>query len=143
MIRKETSYGILAVRMVHNHWEIFLVKHQKGHWAFPKGHAEEGETPKETAARELEEETGGKVIRFLDLPPLEEHYSFQSNGDVIEKTNRYFFAEVEGAGSSRQEKEIAACKWLSFEEAIQLITFPEAKKVLQEASSKLQVSRKL
>ena len=36
-----------------------MVKHRAGgHWAFPKGHVEKGETETETAVREVLEETG-------------------------------------------------------------------------------------
>ena len=37
----------------------------QGHWDFPKGHVDKGETEVETAIRELEEETGVKNIIFF------------------------------------------------------------------------------
>ena len=37
---------------------FLLIQHQAGHWAFPKGHANPGESPAETARREFAEETG-------------------------------------------------------------------------------------
>ena len=36
---------------------VLLVKHNAGHWDFPKGHMEDGETEIETAIREVKEET--------------------------------------------------------------------------------------
>ena len=42
--------------------KFLLVKNKNGHhWSFPKGHIEIGETIKDTALREIEEETGLKV----------------------------------------------------------------------------------
>ncbi|MBD3304395.1 NUDIX domain-containing protein, partial [Candidatus Woesearchaeota archaeon] len=45
--------------IIFNNGKYLLVKHKEGgHWDFPKGHAEEGETEEETALREIYEETG-------------------------------------------------------------------------------------
>jgi 8-oxo-dGTP pyrophosphatase MutT (NUDIX family) len=143
MVKKEKAFGIIAIRRNQNQWETFLVKHCKGHWAFPKGHAEGGEMPRETAAREMEEETGGKVIRFLDIPSLEERYSFQIDNETIDKTVVYFIAEVMNAGSLLQEKEIAEAGWFSFEDAEKRMTFLEAKKVCREAFLKLQMASQI
>lgn len=43
-----------------------------GEWCFPGGHAEQGESPIETAIREIEEETGLKFLQS-DLCPLFNH----------------------------------------------------------------------
>ena len=43
-MRKEKSCGALVVRMGNDEPEILLIKHNGGHWAFPKGHVEAGET---------------------------------------------------------------------------------------------------
>ena len=40
---------------------VVLRKNQNGHWLFPKGHIEEGESPEEAAVREVAEELGLKV----------------------------------------------------------------------------------
>lgn len=42
--------------------------HGKTHWEFPAGRIDEGESPAQAAARELEEETGYRAARLLPLP---------------------------------------------------------------------------
>jgi bis(5'-nucleosidyl)-tetraphosphatase len=125
---KETRhcFGIIAVRFNEGELELFLVHHKKGHWAFPKGHPEEGESPKQTAQRELEEETGLKVEDFLALNPIEESYHFEEGGVEIEKTVTYFFAKVKGK-IDLQEVEIVDGTWLSLPDAKERITFDEAR----------------
>lgn len=51
--RKNPESGVL---------EFLLVQDAKDRWTIPKGHVEEGETTKETAKREITEETGLKDI---------------------------------------------------------------------------------
>ncbi|MFN0065205.1 MAG: NUDIX domain-containing protein, partial [Chlamydiales bacterium] len=97
------AFGIIPIKKR----RVLLVHHQKGHWSFPKGHAEENEDPKMTAARELKEETGLDVIRFLEIPPIEEEYAF----DLIRKKVTYFFAEVEGK-LQLQTAEIQEARWV-------------------------------
>lgn len=59
----EKSCGALVYRKYHGNTEILLIKHlNSGHWSFPKGHVEEGETEVETAIREIKEETGIDVM---------------------------------------------------------------------------------
>ena len=53
----EKSCGVILF----NGQEVLLLQHpdskNKGHWDFPKGHIENGETEPQTALRELAEET--------------------------------------------------------------------------------------
>ena len=128
MVRHETSYGIIPLQNISGEWQVLLVFHEKGHWAFPKGHANQGEKEQGTAERELKEETGLSIVRFLDLPPFKEHYFFHDPSDLIDKTVIYWVAEVAGE-IKLQEAEIADCKWLSLKEAPQWATFPQTKNI--------------
>ena len=58
----EKSCGCIVL----NNEQVLLVKHNKGHWDFPKGHVEEGETEKQTALREVKEETNIDVQIISD-----------------------------------------------------------------------------
>ena len=116
------AFGIIPLR----EGKTLLVKHQKGHWAFPKGHPNPGEIPKETAKRELQEETGLFVVRFLGKK-FHEHYSF----GTTDKSVTYFLAEVAGE-LVLQKEEIADGRWMSFEEAASLATFDACKQICKE-----------
>jgi 8-oxo-dGTP pyrophosphatase MutT (NUDIX family) len=127
----EYSFGIIPLRRIGRQWEVFLIQHRgAGHWAFPKGHAEEGETSQETAQREMQEETGLRLVNWLPYPPLEETYRFNRHGKLVDKRVTYFIAEVTGE-VCLQSQEIAAGRWLNLKEALDLITFTEGKRICQ------------
>lgn len=128
----EESFGIIPLKKEKGEWFVFLVQHHAGHWGFPKGHAENKEVPKETAKRELFEETGLHVIKFLCETPVEETYFFTFEGERIKKKVFYFIAEVSG-DIRLQKNEIAAGKWTLLSQATDEISFFQAKKVCEKA----------
>lgn len=128
----DEAFGIIPLRQKNRQWETLLVKHRKGHWAFPKGHPEPGEMPQETALRELKEETGLTVKQLLPKEPLKEFYIFRQGEKLVEKTVTYYLAEVEGE-IILQDEELEASRWLSFEQAAKQATFPESKKLAEKA----------
>jgi bis(5'-nucleosidyl)-tetraphosphatase len=136
MYRKETSFGIIPVRFFRKKWQILLIRHQSGHWSFPKGHANLKETPKETAERELNEEVGLSVVYFFPQD-YKEHYFFTWNGQKIDKTVEYFQAMVKGK-ITIQEDEISDARWLNLDEAENRSTFPEAKRICREVKASLE-----
>jgi len=137
MRKCETSYGIIPLRKQNETWYVLLVKHGKGHWAFPKGHPETGEKPMETAEREFKEETGLQIARFLEIPMQKEHYTFPHGSDWINKTVCYFTAEVHGEVSI-QEAEIEDFQWLDLDEAQKIITFKEARALCAKIKNHLE-----
>lgn len=128
----ETSYGIIPLCKKAGEWHVLLIQHDAaGHWAFPKGHPEKGEEPRQTAARELQEETGLEVLRYLSHSPFMEKYHFFAKGQRIEKTVMYFLAEVTGE-VALQAEEIKAAKWVPLSEAATHVTFPAAKTICNQ-----------
>lgn len=123
------SYGIIPIRRTENCLQVLLVQHQSGHWAFPKGHAELGETPQQTAVRELKEETGLGIKFFYPFEEeITENYFFKFQGSLIKKQVTYFVAEVEG-NITLQQDEIKDSRWLEFPEALLLIDFKESRTI--------------
>lgn len=121
------SYGIIPLKYNEKMgWEILLIKHHAGHWSFPKGHAEAEETHEQAAERELLEETGLKIKKYLHKEPLKEVYFFKYNGQLIHKTVLYYLAEVTGT-VILQEVELEDYCWLPLNEAHKKMTFKQGK----------------
>lgn len=117
--------------------KYLLLHYESGHWDFPRGHIERGETERETAARETEEETGIKKINFI--PGFRQALSWfyrKKIGKkmlVSSKTAVLFLAETK----SRQIKisgEHIGYKWLVFSKAIEQLTFQKSQKILEKAN---------
>jgi bis(5'-nucleosidyl)-tetraphosphatase len=130
-MRRDQSYGIIPLKEIDHEWHVLLVQLHKGHWGLPKGHGETGESPKQSAERELTEETALQVKHYLSQDSLEEHYMFKQDGVLIDKTVTYFLAEVTGEYKV-QELEIAAARWVPLKEAPNVATFKETKRILEE-----------
>lgn len=129
---KEASFGIVPMLQQDGKILFLLVQHRAGHWGFPKGHAEPGETPIQSACRELEEETGIAAYQLLDAPAFTESYKVLKKLRIIEKTVTYFLATVQSAEVNVQEKEIQAFAWLPFQEALSRVTFAQSQQLLKQ-----------
>lgn len=100
-------------------------------WGFPKGHLNEGESSKNAALREVEEETGikGKIIDKVG----QSKYFFSQNGGKIFKVVTIFKMEYVSGDSMPQVAEINEVKWLDPDEAMKFLTFKNDKDLLKKA----------
>lgn len=133
----DQSFGVIPIfKDKDGNFLFCLVRHADGHWGFPKGHSNEGESEKDTALRELEEETGITNIELLDGKTFIEHYSFQKESVRYDKSVKYFLGVVSSMDTKTPrgfEGEIPELKRVSFEDAKSLLTFPEAKVIVESA----------
>lgn len=128
---KEESFGILPLKKEQGNWTIFLIKSRSGgYWGFPKGKSNPGETAQASATRELKEETGLDLDRFLTDEPLIEDYEYSFKGRRISKTVTYFPALVKGS-IRLQTEEVIAGKWVPLDQAAVQLTYPESQRLLQ------------
>ena len=73
-MRHEKSCGAVVFSQFDGAWHVLLIRHEHGrHISFPKGHVEAGESERQTAEREILEETGVRVhthtARYLASQP--------------------------------------------------------------------------
>jgi len=94
-------------------------------WVLPKGHIEEGEQLRETAVREVYEETGVWARIVHDLRDV----SYSVNGDILRV--RVFLMQAMGRGL-RSEKDRRHV-WLRFDKAVAKASHIETRELLQAA----------
>ena len=80
----DQAFGLIPVLINNNHYQFLLIQHQGGHWGFPKGHAEAGESPVQSACREFEEETGITQYEVNEGVSLIEQYQFEVRGTQVD-----------------------------------------------------------
>lgn len=137
-MKQEHSCGIVPLKQEGTNVYVLVIVHKGGrHWGFPKGHKDPGETDLQTAERELLEETGLRVVRWVSQRPYVETYVFYKFHQKIHKKVSYFPAFVEGE-LSLQLDEIVDSRWVLIEEASNHLTFKEAKEICGKVQSLLQ-----
>lgn len=129
---KDQAFGIVPVYIENGVEQFLLVQHQAGHWSFPKGHAEAGESAIETACRELKEETGIRKFELMGTQSFREQYQILKKKQAIDKTVTYFVAQVRSPKVTCQADEIRNYAWLPFQEALAQITFEPSKQILRQ-----------
>jgi len=134
-MKNDQSMGVIVFFRFPRSIKYLLIKHQKGHWSFPKGHADKGETKFEAALRELKEETGVSKIQLLKKRVmLIDSYKF-TNGKgvkILKKVN-YFIAEAKNKKVNIDFKEVVNFKWCTFNAGMEKITYDESKSIFKKA----------
>ena len=126
MRKARCSGGIII-----NNGKYLLVKHKEGgHWDFPKGHVEEGETEKKTALREIYEETGLNVSL---MEGFKESISYIDEINDEDKTVVFFLFKADSFKIKHITDDVIDSIWLTYAEALDKITFDSAKELLRKA----------
>lgn len=130
-MKRDRSWGAVVFRDDGPTRLFLLVKLASGgHWDHPKGHPEPGESPRETARREIREE-GAVTVSFLEGFLSQMNWTLPSG---IPKDVGYFLAErVRDTSAGGPEGEILDVAWLSYSDAMNLITYESGRKVLGDA----------
>lgn len=101
-------------------------------WVLPKGTVEEGEEFKETAIREVKEETGADaaIIKYVG----KSQYTFNTPHDTVIKDVHWFLMRSENYYSKPQREEFFQDSgYYKYHEAYHLLRFPNEKQMLERA----------
>lgn len=101
-------------------------------WVLPKGTVEAGEEYKETALREVKEETGvsASIIKYIG----KSQYTFNTPQDVVEKDVHWYLMMADSYYSKPQREEyFLDSGYYKFYEAYHLLKFSNEKQILEKA----------
>ena len=130
----EKSCGAVVLRNDRSSGElkryVLMIKHSSfGHYSFPKGHVEAGESEKMTAEREVMEETNVKIhINEKFRQPV--YYKPKPN---VKKEVVYFLAFTRQTEIKPREGEIEEVAWVLVDDAGRLLAHDNDRRVLSLA----------
>ncbi|MBR6316005.1 MAG: NUDIX hydrolase [Lachnospiraceae bacterium] len=100
-------------------------------WVLPKGTVEEGEDFKDTAVREVLEESGARatIMKYIS----DSSYTFTAGPDTVEKTVHWYLMMSDSYYSKPQREEFFVDSgYYKYHEAIHLLKFANEKQILEQ-----------
>lgn len=131
-MKHQYSAGIILYKKEHDTILYLLLRYGAGHWDFPKGKIEPGETKQEAALRELMEETN--LTAHID-DTFEETFDYIFTDYDKKPTQKtvYFFTGQAIKTNVKLSHEHTDFTWLSYKKAFEQLTYDNAKEVLKKA----------
>ncbi len=113
-----------------------LLRYPAGHWDFPKGNVEKGESEGQTVLREVREETNLDDVKLIDGFRRKIEYFYRRGGKSVHKEVVFMLAETkrEDVKISSEHREYA---WFNFQDALENVTYKNSKRLLLLAQSYL------
>ena len=138
VVREPTAGGIVFRRNPKTKdTEILLIQDAKNRWTIPKGHIEEGESPKQTAEREIHEETGLEKIKVLNwLGKI--NFRYRRVSSLVLMTTDIFLVKVEGDSDKLKPEEwMNGIEWFPTMKALDKIEYEDISKLILLALKKI------
>lgn len=130
-MKQEKSCGAVVFFEAEGRRLYLIEKMRQGHLSLCKGHVEGAETEKETALREIREETA------LSAEILE---GFRETTEYSPRPGRwktvvFFLAKAAGTDTAPQPEEVTEISWLPLEKALDTLTFESDRGGLRKADA--------
>lgn len=134
---RETTAGGIAYRLnpASKKLEFLMVQDARDRWTIPKGHVEEGENTKQTALREIKEETGLTDI-VLKSWLGKNNFRFRRQNSLILMVTHIYLAEARSNTDNLVPEDwMNGIQWFPAEEAVKKIAY-ENVSILMELAIK-------
>jgi 8-oxo-dGTP diphosphatase len=132
----QVSAGGVAFRWQGYEPEMVIVSVKpKMRWQLPKGIVDPGETPEMTAVREVREEAGVESELLALIETIEYWYRAVKYGKPVRyhKFVHFYLLRYRSGDVSDHDHEVQAARWVSFEEAIEMLAFESERRVVEKA----------
>lgn len=130
VVRETASGGIIYRKNDRGKVEILLIQDAKNRWTIAKGHIEEGESPDETARREITEETGLKEMNIHAwLGKIEFRYR-RGESLVLISQHVYLVEALGDTDDLHKEDWMNGIKWFPATEAFDIIEYDDIGKLI-------------
>jgi 8-oxo-dGTP pyrophosphatase MutT (NUDIX family) len=142
-VEREFSAGGVLVKAIRGRAMIAAIRPQgkpEGTWALPKGNIDPGETPAETAVREVLEETGVQGRLLEKLGDVKYTYTRRGGVRVFKIVSFYLLRAGRGRLGEIEEAmrvEVAEARWLPLDEAPRLLSYGGEREMAKRARDRL------
>lgn len=141
VVREITAGGIVWRKNKKGEVEILLLQDVKGRWSIPKGHIEEGESPKETAEREIREETALKEMRMMSWLG-KTSFRYRRQNSLVLMTTQIYLVEAKGDTDDVHKEDIyKSLEWLPANKALDVIEYEDIGKLILIALKKIRTDK--
>jgi 8-oxo-dGTP pyrophosphatase MutT (NUDIX family) len=140
----QISAGGVAFRWQDSEPEIAIVSVKpKLRWQLPKGIVDPGESPDVTAVREVREEAGVEADRLGLIETIEYWYRSVKYGKPVRyhKFVHFYLLQYRSGDVSQHDHEIEEARWVSFDEAIEMLEFKNERDVVEKAREMIKTVR--
>jgi len=134
---EERSAGAVLFNDIGSGRRYLLLRYPAGHWDFPKGNVEKGETEGQTVLREVREETGLDDVKLIDGFRRKIEYFYRRERKSIHKEVVFLLAETK-TDDVKISFEHQAFGWFSFQEALENVTYNNSRRILLQAQKYLE-----
>lgn len=137
----QVSAGGVAFRWRDAEPEVAIVRVKpKLRWQLPKGIVDEGETPQVTAVREVREEGGVETELIKLIETIEYWYRSVKYGKPVRyhKFVHFYLLQYKSGDVSDHDQEVEEARWVSIDEAIELLEFKNEREVVEKARRMIQ-----
>lgn len=131
VVREPTSGGMVFRRNKKTREiEILLIQDAKDRWTIPKGHIEEGESARDTAEREIREETGLQEMEVLNwLGKI--NFRYRRVTSLVLMTTEIFLVQAKGdTDKLKPEDWMNGIQWFKASDALDKIEYEDIGKII-------------
>jgi 8-oxo-dGTP pyrophosphatase MutT (NUDIX family) len=128
---QEVSYGGVVVRG--DEVIVIVPRGRRRVLGLPKGGANAGESPEQTTAREVREETGITASVRERLGQVD--YTYRRAGRRIDKTVHFYLCAFEAGDTADHDHEVDDARWMPLREARRRLSYPGERAMIERALS--------
>ena len=130
VVRETTAGGVVYRYGKNNEVEILLTQDAKDRWTIAKGHIEPGETPRQTAEREVQEETGLKEMKVLNHLGKTQFRYRRQNSLVLMTMHIFLIKALGDTDHLVKEEWMNGIGWFPFKKAIDMVEYEGIEKLM-------------
>jgi 8-oxo-dGTP pyrophosphatase MutT (NUDIX family) len=138
--RTEVSAGGVVYRLDDGGgFEVALILTHERRWQLPKGWIDDGESPEQTAVREVREEAGldAEVVGPLDVIAYQYVSTYEAEPARVHKRVHMFMLRHLGGSTDHHDDEVIEARWVEISEAERMLAFKDEQRVVAMAREAL------